>query len=87
MGWVHPDGVTFDYVHTLLDCVPAKRRHAMVEHQLRHVVRPGGKLLVSHYLPPGARTPYAAEELAAMGYAVARTDDPSGQAHTAWVTA
>jgi hypothetical protein len=89
VDWVHPDGCRFDYVHTLVDCVPANRRHAMVEHQLRHLVGPGGRLLVSHFLPPTTRIAFVAEELAAMGCAVAGTNNPSGGAwpHTAWLGA
>jgi hypothetical protein len=79
----------FTYVHTLLDCVPARRRGDLVRHALTHLVEPGGRLLVSHYLGAGATDRTASEHLRALGFAVAGTaagrDRPREQ--TAWIDA
>ena len=50
VDWRPPGGLRFDYVHILLDCVPAARRADLVRHHLAQTVRPGtGRLLVSDY--------------------------------------
>lgn len=48
---VAPGGRRFDFVHTLLDLVPAARVPEMLAHQLDRLVAPGGRLLVSSYVP------------------------------------
>jgi SAM-dependent methyltransferase len=50
LDWVHPDGLRFDFVHTLLDFVPRARRADLVRHHLERTVARGGRLLVSEYM-------------------------------------
>ena len=89
IAWRPADGRRFTYVHTLLDCVPMRRRGDLVRHALTHLVEPGGRLLVSHYLGAGATDRTASEHLRALGFAVAGTaagrDRPREQ--TAWIEA
>jgi 2-polyprenyl-3-methyl-5-hydroxy-6-metoxy-1,4-benzoquinol methylase len=63
-------GQRFDYVHILLDSVPARRRADLVRHHLAHTVRPGtGRLLVSDYSAnPSAGHPGAPETLRSLGF-------------------
>jgi 2-polyprenyl-3-methyl-5-hydroxy-6-metoxy-1,4-benzoquinol methylase len=68
LDWSAPDGRRFDFVHTLLDLVPATRRAQMLRHQLGHLVAPGGRLLVSSYVPAGDRSRHAAEMLRRLGF-------------------
>lgn len=72
LTWVPPGGRRFDFVHTLLDLVPAPRRPELIAHLLEHVVAPGGRLIVSQYLStdPGLA---AAKVLERFGYEVAGT--------------
>jgi hypothetical protein len=77
LTWVHPDGERFDVVHVLLDVVPSELHHELIQHQLDHVVAPGGRVVLSEYGdPPTART---AEALVARaGFTVAgRTRQPT----------
>jgi hypothetical protein len=69
----HLEGRRFDVVHTLIDCVPAGLRRAMLDHSLAALVAPGGRLVVSHYsAPPGGRT----DEAGMHGEAIA-VDPPN----------
>ena len=89
ISWVHPEGMTFDYVHTLLDCVPRARRADLVAHHLETLVRPGGRLLVSSY-EVGSTGVTVPDLLESYGYTVAGTMSgrPDGSPpHTAWVVA
>jgi 2-polyprenyl-3-methyl-5-hydroxy-6-metoxy-1,4-benzoquinol methylase len=92
LDWLPPDERRFDYVHTLLDFVPVRRRRDMLAHQLEHLVTPGGRLLVSHYTGSGAtETASTAEILEGLGFAVAgeaRPRHPEFQqtAGTAWIS-
>ena len=52
LDWVHPEGERFDLVHVLLDVIPPERHHELLQHQLDHVVAPGGRLLASEYGDP-----------------------------------
>ncbi|HEX3223658.1 MAG TPA: hypothetical protein VHR35_13910 [Nocardioides sp.] len=57
LTWVHPDGARFDVVHVLLDVVPIQRHRELIQHQLDHVVAPGGRVVLSEYGdPPWARS-------------------------------
>jgi hypothetical protein len=90
--WVHPEGLRFDYVHTLLDCVPATRRHHLVQHVLDSTVAPRGRVIVSHYIRGTAHDRTAAQVLAELGYDVAgEARAPRGYPHsppqTAWIDA
>jgi len=70
LDWVHPDGDRFDLVHVLLDVVPAELHRELLQHQLDHVVAPGGRLLVSEYGdPPSARS--AEAQVTRAGFTVA----------------
>ena len=70
LDWVHPDGERFDLVHVLLDVVPTERHRELIQHQLDHVVAPGGRLLLSEYGdPPSARS--AEAQVTRAGFAVA----------------
>jgi hypothetical protein len=68
--WTPPDGLRFDYVHILLDTVPARIRADLIRHHLAHTLRPGtGRLLVSHYgADPDAGSPAAADVLRSLGF-------------------
>lgn len=70
ISWRPPGGMRFDYVHVLLDTVPARRRADLIRHHLAHTVRSGtGRLLVSNYVAdPAAGVPSAAEILRSLGF-------------------
>jgi SAM-dependent methyltransferase len=70
VDWTAPDGRRFDVVHTLLDLVPAARVEQMLRHQLERLVVPGGRLLVSSYVPVQDRSRHAAEVLGRLGFRV-----------------
>lgn len=94
IDWLPPAGLRFDYVHVLIDCVPAARRADLVRHHLASTVRPGsGRLLVSDYGPdPEASTPSLAQALTMAGFRVSGSSS-GGQlpgrppAPTAWIDA
>jgi 2-polyprenyl-3-methyl-5-hydroxy-6-metoxy-1,4-benzoquinol methylase len=70
LSWVHPEGERFDVVHLLLDVVPASRHRELIQHQLDHVVAPGGRVVLSEYGdPPSSRSAEALVTRA--GFAVA----------------
>ncbi|HEV2376431.1 MAG TPA: hypothetical protein VGS19_30200 [Streptosporangiaceae bacterium] len=73
IDWVALDGQRFDYVHILVDCVPAQRRPDLIRHHLARTVRSGtGRLLVSDYGPdPSAGHPVLADALRSWGFAYA----------------
>jgi len=77
LTWVHPEGLRFDVVHLLLDVVPSDRQRELLQHQLDHVVAPGGRLVLSEYGdPPAARTAEAI--VTRLGFTVAgRTRQPT----------
>ena len=90
LGWTAPGGRRFDYVHTLLDLVPEPRLGQLVRHQLDHLVAPGGRLLVSSYVPVGDRSRHAGRVLGRLGFAVDGRTDPGqavGRGHppSAWI--
>ena len=90
LDWTAPDSRRFDFVHTLLDPVPAAQLEQMVRHQLEHLVAPGGRLLVSNYVPAGNRCRHAPQLLRRLGFPVNGTTSPAdheGQAvaPTAWI--
>jgi 2-polyprenyl-3-methyl-5-hydroxy-6-metoxy-1,4-benzoquinol methylase len=87
LDWMAPDGHRFDFVHTLLDLVPAARRADMLRHQLDQLVAPGGRLLASSYVPWRDRSRHADEVLRRLGF---RVDGVTGEAGggvppTAWI--
>lgn len=92
IDWLPPGGLRFDYVHLLVDCVPAVRRDDLIRHHLASTVRPGtGRLLVSDYgQDPGLAAPSLAGSLAAAGFRVSGVSS-GGQlpgrppAPTAWI--
>lgn len=91
-NWVHPDGMRFDYAHALLDAVTAPRRADLVRHLLDRVVRPNGRLFVSHYIRSAEHDRSALEQLEDLGFDVVGQSAPRGDAsdvppQTAWVTA
>jgi SAM-dependent methyltransferase len=93
IDWIPPGGLRFDYVHTLLDCVPVVRRAQLVRHLLAHVVRPGGRLLVSQYFGAGGTPqPSTADVLRLLGFAISGESSPAdpafaGRASHAWIDA
>jgi 2-polyprenyl-3-methyl-5-hydroxy-6-metoxy-1,4-benzoquinol methylase len=94
IDWLPPSGQRFDYVHILLDSVPAPRRADLVRHHLAHTVRPGtGRLLVSDYSAnPSAGHPGAPETLESLGFRCAGQTSGGNRpgrapVPTAWVTA
>ena len=72
LTWVPPDGRHFDFVHTLLDCVPDHRRAELIDHLLDATVAAGGRLIVSHYVR-GDPEHAAGAILGRLGYEVAGT--------------
>lgn len=91
-NWVHPGGMRFDFVHALLDAVPRRRRADLIAHLLHEVVRPRGRLLVSHYIRSAEHDRTAAGQLEDLGFAVAgesrpRLDAPESPPQTAWIVA
>lgn len=90
LDWTAPGGRRFDYVHTLLDLVPEARLGQLVRHQLGHLVAPGGRLLVSSYVPVGDRSRHADRILERLGFAVDGRTDPvqaDGRGHppSVWI--
>jgi 2-polyprenyl-3-methyl-5-hydroxy-6-metoxy-1,4-benzoquinol methylase len=90
--WTPARGMRFDYVHTLLDVVAPSARRDLVAHALRALVRPGGRLLVSHYARSVVHDRSAADQLRALGFVVAGESRPvAGDEHapptTAWLDA
>jgi hypothetical protein len=94
IDWRPPHHLRFDYVHLLLDCVPAPRRADLIRHHLTSTVQPKtGRLLVSNYGPdPAIGNPTAAQILQSLGYTCngqtsggQRSDRPP--APTAWINA
>jgi 2-polyprenyl-3-methyl-5-hydroxy-6-metoxy-1,4-benzoquinol methylase len=89
IDWLPPARQRFDYVHVLLDCVPAGRRAELIRHHLAGTVTPGtGRLLVSDY----GGSPPAADALRALGFAVAGQTSPVRRpgrplAPTSWIDA
>ena len=86
VDWAHPEARRFDVVHTLIDCVPAGLRGAMLDHSL---AAPGGRLVVSHYsAPAGGRTD---DLLRGLGYEVGgfcpSHERKRAAAGTAWIPA
>ena len=91
-NWVHAEGMRFDYAHSLIDAVPSRRRADLVRHLLDRVVRPAGRLLVSHYIRSAEHDRTAVEQLEDLGFDVVGHSTPRGDAshlppQTAWVTA
>jgi 2-polyprenyl-3-methyl-5-hydroxy-6-metoxy-1,4-benzoquinol methylase len=94
IDWQPPPGLRFDYVHILLDSVPAARRADLVRHHLERTVRPvTGRLLVSDYsADPSAGHPAAPQTLRSLGFRCAGQTtggDRPGRppSPTAWITA
>lgn len=90
LDWVAPGGRRFDFVHSLLDLVPESRVAEMLAHQLDRLVLPGGRLLVSNYVPAEQRSRYPAAVLASLGFRVDGVTTPGGRdgrpvPPTAWV--
>jgi len=90
LDWTAPGGRRFDFVHTLLDLVPEARTEQMVGHQLERLVAPGGRLLVSSYVPGRDRSRHAAAVLRRLGIRVDGVTHPAqvpGRPHppTAWI--
>jgi 2-polyprenyl-3-methyl-5-hydroxy-6-metoxy-1,4-benzoquinol methylase len=90
LDWVAPGGQRFDFVHTLLDLVPEARVAEMLSHQLDRLVAPGGRLLVSNYVPAEQRARHPAAVLARLGFRVGGVTAPGDSGGrlvppTAWV--
>jgi hypothetical protein len=91
IDWLPPDGLRFDYVHILLDCVPRRRRADLIRHHLTHTCTPGtGRLLVSEYGASQAAGGTAAEIVRALGFECAGESGGSRLAGrppcpTAWI--
>jgi 2-polyprenyl-3-methyl-5-hydroxy-6-metoxy-1,4-benzoquinol methylase len=91
IDWIPPDGRRFDYVHTLLDCVPARRRGDLIRHHLANSVRPGGRLLASAYGADSAHGDMTAvQTLRALGFTCSGESTGDGRpgrppSPTAWI--
>jgi hypothetical protein len=57
--------------------VPAARVAQMVRHQLEHLVAPGGRLLVSSYVPVEDRSWHADRVLLELGFRVDGVTHPA----------
>jgi len=79
IDYLPADGRRFTFVHTLLECVPAHARAAMLEHARRSLVEPHGRLIVSHY-----GHGVSADDLTALGYRPTGEQRRPG-ASTAWI--
>jgi hypothetical protein len=87
---MHPGGMRFDSVHTLLDCVEREQQAALVAHVLDHVVAPGGRLLASAYVASTDHDRSAAMVLTDLGYRVVGESRPNPHRphtppSTAWI--
>lgn len=87
IDWVHPTGRRFDFVHILLDCAPRTQRAQLIDHHLKAVVAPSGRLLISDWsAPAGAGVD---DQLSTLGYRVGGhvpSHDPNRRsAGTAWI--
>ena len=78
LDWMPPDGRRFDFVHVLLDVVPAHHAAAMIRHQLGHVAGRGGRLIVSSYTPFDDETRHARTTLERLGFRVDGTTRVGG---------
>jgi hypothetical protein len=94
IDWTPPHGQRFDYVHLLLDCVPAQRRADLIRHHLASSIRSRtGRLLVSNYsAAPPTGSPAAAQMLQSLGFGChgqTSGDQRPGRppALTAWIDA
>ncbi len=92
VDWTPPDGLRFDFVHILLDCVPRPRRGQLIRHHLDRTCRPGGRLLVSEYGASPAAGGTAADILSDLGFDCAGYSSGSQRPEyppdpTAWVDA
>ncbi len=77
LSWRHPEGERFDVVHVLLDVVDPALHPQLLQHQLDHVVAPGGRLVASQYGdPPSAQSAEALVTRAGLRVA-GRTRQPS----------
>lgn len=90
LDWTAPGGRRFDYVHILVDLVPEARLGQLVRHQLDHLVAPGGRLLVSSYVPLADRSRHAEAILRRLGFPVDGRTAPgevAGRGHppSAWI--
>jgi SAM-dependent methyltransferase len=83
ISWLPPR--RFDFVRTGLEYVPSGRQPALVERLLRHVVAPGGRLIVGVYSEERDATrpgPAEEERVTGWGYRVAgRTSRPHLRDH------
>lgn len=93
IDWLPPDGLRFDYVHILLDCVPRRRYADLIRHHLANTCTPGtGRLLLSEYGATPERGGTAAQIVRALGFDCAG-ESSGGQlpdrlpAPTAWIDA
>jgi hypothetical protein len=92
LDWTHANHKRFDYVHLLLDCAPSDAWSKMIDHHRQHVVQPGGRLLVSHYVSSSEHAPTAKKILADLGYTVKGEARPplhraGAPPQTAWIDA
>jgi 2-polyprenyl-3-methyl-5-hydroxy-6-metoxy-1,4-benzoquinol methylase len=92
IDWRPADGRRFDHVHTLLELVPAARRADLVSHLREHLVTPGGRVIISHYVPVDRRDQWPRTVLEALGFDVAgeTVPDPTTArpvAPSAWIDA
>ena len=77
LSWRHPEGERFDVVHVLLDVVDPALHPQLLQHQLDHVVAPGGRVVASQYGdPPTAQSAEALVTRAGLRVA-GRTRQPS----------
>ena len=89
LTWVPGDGRRFDYVHVLLELVPAARRGDLVTHLVEEVAASGGRVIVSHYVPRERSDQHPRVLLEDLGFTVAGTTEPAEGARvvspSAWI--
>jgi hypothetical protein len=90
LTWTADDGRRFDFVHALLDLVPPARRAELVTHVRDEVAAPGGRVIISYYVPIDRTDQWPRAVLESMGHRVAGETvpdphDPRPVPPSAWI--
>jgi len=92
IDWTPPDGLRFDVVHVLIDCVREPAQRTLLDHLLGATVKPGGRLLISNYVDVEDSRRRPATILSRLGFTVGGETRPSLRSHavkapSAWIQA
>jgi SAM-dependent methyltransferase len=90
LTWTPPDGRRFDFVHALLELVPTPRRAELVGHLCDEVVAPGGRVILSHYVPIDRTDQWPRAVVEGLGFSVGGEtvpdlDDPRPVPPSVWI--